>query len=140
MATERTFSIIKPDATRRNLTGAVTKMLEEAGLRVIASRRIRMTQDQAEGFYAVHRERPFFADLVRFMTSGPVVVQVLEGENAVARNREVMGATNPAQADEGTIRKTFAESIEANSVHGSDSPENAKSEIDFFFRPEEIVG
>jgi len=140
MATERTFSIIKPDATRRNLTGAVTKMLEEAGLRVVASRRIRMTRDQAEGFYAVHKERPFFGDLVSFMTSGPVVVQVLEGENAVARNREVMGATNPAQADEGTIRKTYAESIEANSVHGSDSPENAKIEIDFFFRPDEIVG
>jgi nucleoside-diphosphate kinase len=140
MATERTFSIIKPDATRRNLTGAVTKMLEEAGLRVIASRRIRMSQEQAEGFYAVHRERPFFNDLVRFMTSGPVVVQVLEGDNAVARNREVMGATNPAQAEEGTIRKTLAESIEANSVHGSDSLENAKIEIDFFFKPEEIVG
>ena len=140
MATERTFSIIKPDATRRNLTGAITRMLEEAGLRVIASRRIRMTRDQAEGFYAVHKERPFFNDLVRFMTSGPVVVQVLEGEDAVARNREVMGATNPAQADEGTIRKTYAESIEANSVHGSDSPENAQIEIDFFFRPEEIVG
>jgi nucleoside-diphosphate kinase len=140
MATERTFSIIKPDATRRNLTGAITKMLEEAGLRVVASRRIRMTREQAEGFYAVHKERPFFNDLVAFMTSGPVVVQVLEGDNAVARNREVMGATNPAQADEGTIRKTYAESIEANSVHGSDSPENAKIEIDFFFKPEEIVG
>lgn len=140
MATERTFSIIKPDATRRNLTGAVTKMLEEAGLRVVASKRIHMSREQAEGFYAVHRERPFFNDLVNFMTSGPVVVQVLEGENAVARNREVMGATNPAQADEGTIRKTYAESIEANSVHGSDSPENARIEIDFFFRPEEIVG
>jgi nucleoside-diphosphate kinase len=140
MATERTFSIIKPDATRRNLTGAITRMLEEAGLRVVASRRIRMTREQAEGFYAVHKERPFFADLVGFMTSGPVVVQVLEGENAVARNREVMGATNPEQADEGTIRKTFAESIEANSVHGSDSAENAKIEIDFFFKPEEIVG
>jgi nucleoside-diphosphate kinase len=140
MATERTFSIIKPDATRRNLTGAITKMLEEAGLRVIASRRIRMTRDQAEGFYAVHRERPFFNDLCTFMTSGPVVVQVLEGNNAVARNREVMGATNPAQADEGTIRKTYAESIEANSVHGSDSPENAQIEIDFFFEPHEIVG
>src|SRR3954449_9968699 len=140
MATERTFSIIKPDATRRNLTGAITKMLEEAGLRVIASRRIHMTKEQAEGFYAVHRERPFFNDLVAFMTSGPVVVQVLEGENAVLRNREVMGATNPANADEGTIRKTFAESIEANSVHGSDSDENAKIEIDYFFRPEEIVG
>lgn len=140
MATERTFSIIKPDATRRNLTGAVTKMLEEAGLRVVASRRIRMSREQAEGFYAVHRERAFFNDLVAFMTSGPVVVQVLEGENAVARNREVMGATNPAQADEGTIRKCYAESIEANSVHGSDSPENARTEIDFFFKPEEIVG
>jgi nucleoside-diphosphate kinase len=140
MATERTFSIIKPDATRRNLTGAVTKMLEEAGLRVVASRRIRMSKEQAEGFYAVHRERPFFGDLVSFMTSGPVVVQVLEGEDAVALNRKVMGATNPAQADEGTIRKTFAESIEANSVHGSDSPENAKIEIDYFFKPDEIVG
>ena len=140
MATERTFSIIKPDATRRNLTGAITTMLEEAGLRVVASRRIHMTKDQAEGFYAVHRERPFFNDLVAFMTSGPVVVQVLEGEDAVAKNREVMGATNPANADEGTIRKTYAESIEANSVHGSDSPENAKIEIDFFFKPEEIVG
>ena len=140
MTTERTFSIIKPDATRRNMTGAITKMLEEAGLRVIASRRIRMTREQAEAFYSVHRERPFFNDLVTFMTSGPVVVQVLEGENAVACNREVMGATNPAQADEGTIRKTFAESIEANSIHGSDSPENAAIEIDFFFKPEEIVG
>ena len=140
MATERTFSIIKPDATRRNLTGAVTKMLEEAGLRVVASKRIRMTREQAEGFYGVHRERPFFNDLVTFMTSGPVVVQVLEGDNAVARNREVMGATNPANAEPGTIRKELAESIEANSVHGSDSPENAKIEIDFFFKPEEIVG
>jgi nucleoside-diphosphate kinase len=140
MATERTFSIIKPDATRRNLTGAVTQMLEEAGLRVVASKRIHMTREQAEGFYAVHRERPFFNDLVSFMISGPVVVQVLEGENAVARNREVMGATNPANADEGTIRKVHAESIEANSVHGSDSQENAKIEIEFFFKPEEIVG
>ena len=140
MATERTFSIIKPDATRRNLTGAITAMLEEAGLRVVASRRIRMTREQAEGFYAVHKERPFYKDLVSFMTGGPVVVQVLEGPNAVARNREVMGATNPANADEGTIRKLFAESIEANSVHGSDSPENARIEIDFFFKPEEIVG
>jgi len=140
MATERTFSIIKPDATRRNLTGAVTKMLEDAGLRVVASRRIRMSREQAEGFYAVHRERPFFGDLVAFMTSGPVVVQVLEGEDAVALNRKVMGATNPAQADEGTIRKTYAESIEANSVHGSDSLENAKIEIDYFFKPEEITG
>ena len=140
MAVTRTFSIIKPDATRRNLTGAVTKMLEDAGLRVIASKRIHMTRDQAEGFYAVHRERPFFNDLVDFMTSGPVVVQVLEGEDAVRRNREVMGATNPADADEGTIRKTYAESIEANSVHGSDSDDNARIEIDFFFKPDEIVG
>jgi nucleoside-diphosphate kinase len=140
MAVSRTFSIIKPDATRRNLTGAVTKMLEEAGLRVVASKRIQMTRGQAEGFYAVHKERPFFGDLVNFMTSGPVVVQVLEGEDAVKRNRDVMGATNPANADEGTIRKTYAESIEANSVHGSDSEENAAIEIAFFFKPEEVVG
>jgi nucleoside-diphosphate kinase len=140
MTTERTFSIIKPDATRRNLTGAVTKMLEDAGLRVVASKRIHMTKEQAEGFYAVHSERPFFADLVGFMISGPVVVQVLEGENAVVKNREVMGATNPANADEGTIRKTHAESIEANTVHGSDSAENAAIEIAYFFKPEEIVG
>ena len=140
MAVTRTFSIIKPDATRRNLTGAITKMLEDAGLRVVASKRIRMSREQAEGFYGVHRERPFFKDLVAFMTSGPVVVQVLEGEDAVRRNREVMGATNPEQADEGTIRKTYAESIEANSVHGSDSDENARIEIDFFFKAEEIVG
>ena len=140
MAATRTFSIIKPDATRRNLTGAITQKLEDAGLRVVASKRIRMTRDQAEGFYAVHKERPFFNDLCSFMTSGPVVVQVLEGEDAVKRNREVMGATNPADAAEGTIRKTFAESIESNSVHGSDSDENAKIEIDFFFKPEEIVG
>ena len=140
MATTRTFSIIKPDATRRNLTGAITRMLEEAGLRVVASKRIRMTREQAEGFYAVHRERPFFNDLVDFMISGPVVVQVLEGEDAVARNREVMGATNPKDAAPGTIRAVHAESIEANSVHGSDSDENAKIEIDFFFRPEDIVG
>jgi nucleoside-diphosphate kinase len=140
MAATRTFSIIKPDATRRNLTGAITQKLEEAGLRVVASKRIHMTREQAEGFYGVHRERPFFNSLVEFMTSGPVVVQVLEGENAVLRNREVMGATNPADAAEGTIRKDFAESIEANSVHGSDSDENAKIEIDFFFKPEEVVG
>ncbi|QIL02258.1 nucleoside-diphosphate kinase [Sphingomonas sinipercae] len=140
MAATRTFSIIKPDATRRNLTGAVTKKLEDAGLRVVASKRILMSREQAEGFYGVHRERPFFNDLCSFMTSGPVVVQVLEGEDAVRRNREVMGATNPEQADEGTIRKEFAESIEANSVHGSDSDENAKIEIDYFFKPEEIVG
>ena len=140
MAIERTFSMIKPDATRRNLTGAITKMLEDAGLRVIASKRIHMTREQAEGFYGVHRERPFFNDLCTFMTSGPVVVQVLEGENAVLKNREVMGATNPENADEGTIRKVHAESIEANSVHGSDSDENAKIEIEYFFKPEEIVG
>ena len=140
MAVTRTFSIIKPDATRRNLTGAVTKMLEEAGLRIVASKRIRMTKEQAEGFYGVHRERPFFGDLVSFMTSGPVVVQVLEGEDAVKRNRDIMGATNPANAEPGTIRKELAESIEANSVHGSDSEENAATEIAFFFKDEEIVG
>src|SRR4249919_1218215 len=140
MAVTRTFSIIKPDATRRNLTGAVTKMLEEAGLRIVASKRIHMTRDQAEGFYAVHRERPFFNDLCTFMTSGPVVVQVLEGESAVTRNREIMGATNPANAAAGTIRKDFAESIEANSVHGSDSAENAAIEIGYFFAGAEIVG
>ena len=140
MATTRTFSILKPDATRRNITGAVTAMLEEAGLRVVASKRIRMSREQAEGFYGVHAERPFFNDLVAFMTSGPVVVQVLEGENAVQHNRDVMGATNPANADEGTIRKVHAESIEANTVHGSDSEENAATEIAFFFSNDEIVG
>ncbi len=140
MAVTRTFSIIKPDATRRNITGKVTAMLEEAGLRVVASKRIHMTKDQAEGFYGVHRERPFFNDLVQFMMSGPVVVQVLEGEDAVALNRKVMGATNPANADAGTIRKELAESIEANTVHGSDSEENAAIEIAFFFKPDEIVG
>lgn len=140
MAVTRTFSIIKPDATRRNLTGAVTKMLEEAGLRVVASKRIQMSRKQAEGFYAVHAERPFYGELCDFMTSGPVVVQVLEGEDAVKRNRDIMGATNPANAEPGTIRKELAESIEANSVHGSDSDENAAIEIAFFFAPEEIVG
>lgn len=140
MTVTRTFSIIKPDATRRNLTGKVTTMLEEAGLRVVASKRIQMTKEQAEGFYAVHSERPFFNDLVAFMTSGPVVVQVLEGEDAVARNRKVMGATNPADAEPGTIRRELAESIEANSVHGSDSDENAAIEIAFFFNEDEIVG
>ena len=140
MAVTRTFSIIKPDATRRNLTGAVTKMLEEAGLRVVASKRIQMTREQAEGFYGVHKERSFFGELVAFMISGPVVVQALEGEDAVKRNRDVMGATNPVDAAEGTIRKAFAESIEANSVHGSDSDENAAIEIAFFFKPEELVG
>ncbi|MGE0045148.1 MAG: nucleoside-diphosphate kinase [Hyphomonadaceae bacterium] len=140
MAVERTFSIIKPDATRRNLTGAINKMIEEAGLKIIAQKRIRMSRAQAEGFYGVHKERPFFNDLVTFMTSGPVVVQALEGENAVARYREVMGATNPANAADGTIRKVHAESIEANSVHGSDSLENAGIEIAFFFEDDEIVG
>ena len=140
MAVTRTFSIIKPDATRRNLTGAVTKMLEEAGLRVVGSKRVRLSREQAESFYGVHKERPFFGELVEFITSGPVVVQVLEGEDAVKANRDVMGATNPKDAAEGTIRKLFAESIEANSVHGSDSDENAAIEIAFFFKPEEIVG
>ena len=140
MAVTRTFSIIKPDGTRRNITGAVTKMLEDAGLRVVASKRIQMTKEQAEGFYAVHAERPFYGELVDFMTSGPVVVQVLEGEDAVKRNRDIMGATNPANAEPGTIRKELAESIEANSVHGSDSEENAAIEIAYFFKPEEIVG
>ena len=137
MALQRTFSIIKPDATKRNLTGKIIAKFEEAGLRVVASKRIHMTREQAEGFYAVHKERPFFGELVDFMISGPVVVQVLEGEDAVKRNRDVMGATNPADADEGTIRKAFAESIEANSVHGSDSDENAKIEIEFFFNEDE---
>ncbi|MEM7664792.1 MAG: nucleoside-diphosphate kinase [Pseudomonadota bacterium] len=140
MAVTRTFSIIKPDATRRNLTGAVTKMLEEAGLRVVASKRIHMSKEQAEGFYAVHKERPFFGELVEFMMSEPVVVQVLEGEDAVKRNRDIMGATNPAEADAGTIRKEHALSIGENTVHGSDSEENAKIEIDFFFNEGEIVG
>ena len=140
MAANRTFSIIKPDATRRNLTGAFTKMLEDAGLRVVASKRIHMSENQAKKFYEVHAERPFYGELVSFMTSGPVVVQVLEGEDAVKRNRDIMGATNPADADEGTIRKTYAESIEANSVHGSDSDENAATEIAFFFNDDEIVG
>ena len=140
MAVERTFSIIKPDATRRNLTGKINARFEEKGLRIVAQKRIKMSRQQAEGFYAVHKERPFFNDLCTFMTSGPVVMQVLEGEDAVAKNREIMGATNPANAAPGTIRKDFAESIEANSVHGSDSPENAKTEIAYFFSPGEIVG
>ncbi len=140
MATERTFSIIKPDATARNLTGQIIARFEEAGLRIVASKRIHMSREQAEGFYAVHKERPFFNDLVSFMISGPVIVQVLEGDNAIARNREIMGATNPADADEGTIRKDFAESIEANSVHGSDAPETAAEEIKFFFADNELVG
>ena len=140
MATERTLSIIKPDATRRNLTGKIVATFEEAGLRVVAQRRIRLSRDQAEAFYAVHKERPFYNSLCDFMTSGPVVVQVLEGDNAIEKNREVMGATNPADAAPGTIRALFAESVEANSVHGSDSPETAAKEIPFFFSDEEIVG
>ena len=140
MAVERTFSIIKPDATRRNLTGKINASFEEKSLRIVAQKRIWMTRGQAEQFYGVHKARPFFGDLCTFMTSGPVVVQVLEGENAVAANREIMGATNPANAAAGTIRKDFAESIEANSVHGSDSPENAATEIAYFFGGLEIVG
>ncbi|MAO56397.1 MAG: nucleoside-diphosphate kinase [Rhodospirillaceae bacterium] len=140
MALERTLSIIKPDATRRNLTGKINARFEEQGLRIVAQRRVQLTKEQAEGFYDVHRERAFFDELVAFMISGPVVVQVLEGEDAVTRNREIMGATNPANADEGTIRKDFAESIEANSVHGSDSPENADKEIRYFFSDLDIVG
>ena len=138
MAIERTFSMIKPDATKRNLTGAITGKLEDAGLRVVASKRVWMSLRQAEGFYAVHKERPFFGDLVKFMTSGPVVVQVLSGEGAVLKNRVLMGATNPKEADEGTIRKDFAESIDANAVHGSDSAESAAREISYFFSDEEI--
>ncbi len=140
MATERTLSIIKPDATRRNITGKIIACLEEAGLRIIAQKRLRLTRERAEAFYAVHKERPFFDGLVSFMTSGPVVAQVLEGEDAVSRNRAVMGATDPKKAEPGTIRAQFAEDIEANSVHGSDSPENAATEIAFFFKPDEIVG
>jgi nucleoside-diphosphate kinase len=140
MAIERTLSIIKPDATRRNLTGRINAHFEEAGLRIVAQKRLRMTREQAERFYAVHAKRSFFNDLCTFMISGPVVVQVLEGENAVARNREIMGATNPANAAEGTIRKEFGESVEANSVHGSDAPETAVREIAFFFSEVEIVG
>ncbi|HUN13148.1 MAG TPA: nucleoside-diphosphate kinase [Rhabdaerophilum sp.] len=140
MAIQRTFSIIKPDATERNLTGAVNAVIEGAGLRIVAQKRMLMSRREAETFYAVHKERPFFGELVDFMTSGPVVVQVLEGENAVARYRDVMGATNPANAAEGTIRKKFARSIGENSVHGSDSPENAAIEIMQFFSGNEIVG
>ena len=140
MAVERTFSIIKPDATRRNLTGKINARFEENGLRIVAQKRIWMSRAQAEAFYGVHKARPFFDGLCSFMTSGPVVVQVLEGENAIAANREIMGATNPVNAAAGTIRKDFAESIEANSVHGSDSPENAAIEIGYFFAGSEIVG
>ncbi len=140
MATERTLSIIKPDATRRNLTGAINAKFEEKGLRIVGQKRLQLTEAVAGKFYEVHKERPFYNDLVKFMISGPVVVQVLEGDNAVLKNREIMGATNPANADAGTIRKEFAESIEANSVHGSDSADNAKNEIAFFFAETEIVG
>jgi len=140
MAIERTFSIIKPDATRRNLTGKINAKFEEAGLRIVAQRRLQMSEAQAKKFYEVHAARPFYNDLVKFMTSGPVVVQVLEGENAVLKNRDIMGATNPANAAPGTIRKEFAESIEANSVHGSDSAENAAIEIAYFFAGTDIVG
>ncbi len=140
MATERTLSIIKPDATRRNLTGAINAKIEGAGLRIVAQKRVKWRRKDAEVFYRVHRERPFYKDLVKFMTSGPIVIQVLEGDDAVARYREVMGATNPANASTGTIRKEFAESIEANSVHGSDSPENARKEIKLCFKAAEIVG
>jgi nucleoside-diphosphate kinase len=140
MAIERTLSIIKPDATARNQTGAVNALIEKAGLRIIAQKRVRWSQQQAEKFYEVHKARPFYADLVRFMTSGPIVVQVLEGDGAIAKYREVMGATDPAKAAAGTIRKALAESIERNSVHGSDSAENAKFEIGLNFKPEEIVG
>ena len=140
MAIERTLSIIKPDATRRNLTGKINAKFEDAGLRIVAQKRIHLSPAQAGQFYAVHKERPFYGELVEFMASEPVVVQVLEGENAIAKNREVMGATNPANADAGTIRKEFAESIEANSVHGSDSPENAAIEIAYFFAGSDIVG
>ena len=140
MAVQRTFSIIKPDATARNITGKVNAKIEEAGLRIIAQKRLQLTKEQASGFYAVHKERPFYNDLVAFMMSGPVVVQVLEGENAIAKYREVMGATNPAEADAGTIRAEFAQSIDANTVHGSDAPETAAEEIPFFFSDDEIVG
>jgi nucleoside-diphosphate kinase len=140
MALERTLSIIKPDATRRNLTGKINARFEEAGFRIIAQKRLRLSRAQAEAFYAVHKARPFFNDLCTFMTSDPVVVQVLEAEDAVARNRDIMGATDPKKADKGTIRADFAESIEANSVHGSDSPENAMREIGFFFAEIEVTG
>jgi nucleoside-diphosphate kinase len=140
MAAERTLSILKPDATRRNLTGKINACFEEAGLKIVAQKRLKLSKDRAEGFYGEHRERGFFNDLVAFMTSGPVVVQVLEGEGAIAKNREIMGATDPAKAAEGTIRKLYAESIEANSVHGSDSPASAAREIAFFFTDAEIVG
>ena len=140
MSVQRTLSIIKPDAVSKNVVGEIVTRFEKAGLRVVAAKMVQLSEREAGGFYAEHKERPFFKDLVSFMTSGPVMIKCLEGENAIAKNREVMGATNPENADEGTIRKVHAESIEANSVHGSDSAENAKIEIDYFFKPDEIVG
>ncbi len=140
MSIQRTFSIIKPDATARNITGKVNAKIEESGLRIVAQKRLLLTEEQASGFYAVHKDRPFYTDLVKFMMSGPVIVQVLEGENAIVAYRKVMGATNPAEADSGTIRAEFAQSIDANTVHGSDAPETASEEIKFFFAENEIVG
>ena len=137
---DQTFSIIKPDATKRNITGSINKVIEESGLRIIAQKRIRLSNDQAKNFYSIHKERPFFNDLIEYMTSEPVVVQILSGENCVARYRAIMGATNPENAEEGTIRKLFALNVQENSVHGSDSEDNAKNEINFFFKAEEIVG
>ena len=137
---DQTFSIIKPDATKRNITGSINKVIEENGLRIIAQKRIKLTIEQAESFYSVHKEKPFFADLIEYMTSGPVIVQILSGDNCVEKYRSIMGATNPENADDGTIRKLFALNVQENSVHGSDSADNAKIEIDFFFKPEEIVG
>ncbi|MBL6674683.1 MAG: nucleoside-diphosphate kinase [Alphaproteobacteria bacterium] len=137
---DKTFSIIKPDATKRNITGSINKVIEESGLRIIAQKRIRLTNDQAKNFYSIHKERPFFNDLIEYMTSEPVVVQILSGENCIEKYRTIMGATNPENAEEGTIRKLFALNVQENSVHGSDSEDNAKNEIDFFFKAEEIVG
>ena len=137
---DQTFSIIKPDATKRNITGGINKVIEESGLRIIAQKRIKLTTDQAENFYSVHKEKPFFGDLIDYMTSEPVIVQILNGENCVEKYRSIMGATNPENAENGTIRKLFALNVQENSVHGSDSPDNAKIEINFFFKPEEIVG
>lgn len=137
---DKTFSIIKPDATKRNITGSINKVIEESGLRIIAQKRIRLTNDQAKNFYSIHKERPFFNDLIEYMTSEPVVVQILSGENCIEKYRTIMGATNPENAEEGTIRKLFALNVQENSVHGSDTEDNAKNEIDFFFKAEEIVG
>ena len=137
---DQTFSIIKPDATRRNITGSINKVIEESGIRIIAQKRIKLTNKQAENFYSVHKEKPFFRDLIEYMTSEPVIVQILSGKNCVEKYRSIMGATNPENAEEGTIRKLFALNVQENSVHGSDSADNAKIEIDFFFKPEEIVG